>query len=74
MHPRRSVFVTANDLNTFRDAIDHAQSDGMKIVTVPENIKESLRGITDLKGNPVRDLALYQKEWAQKLRVQVCKP
>jgi hypothetical protein len=62
---KKVVFVTANDLNTFRDAIDHAQSDGMKIVTVPENIKDSLSGITDSKGNPVRDLDVYQREWAQ---------
>lgn len=62
---KKVVFVTANDLNTFRDAIDHAQTDGMKIVTVPENIKDSLSGITDSKGNPVRDLDVYQKEWAQ---------
>jgi hypothetical protein len=62
---KKVVFVTANDLNTFRDAIDHAHSDGMKIVTVPENIKESLRDIADLKGNPVRDLGVYQREWEQ---------
>lgn len=62
---KKVVFVTANDLNTFRDAIDHAQSDGMKIVTVPENIRKSLRGITDIKGNPVRDLGVYQREWSE---------
>jgi hypothetical protein len=71
---KKVVFVTANDLNSFRDAIDHAQSDGMKIVTVPENIKESLRGITDLKGNPVRDLGVYQKEWAQSFEFRFVSP
>jgi|SRR5579859_4121742 len=71
---KKVVFVTANDLNTFRDAIDHAQSDGMKIVTVPENIKESLRGITDLKGNPVRDLGVYQREWAESFEFKFVSP
>lgn len=71
---KKVVFVTANDLNTFRDAIDHAQSDGMKIVTVPENIKESLRGITDLKGNPVRDLGVYQREWAESFEFEFVSP
>lgn len=71
---KKVVFVTANDLNTFRDAIDNAQSDGMKIVTVPENIKESLQGITDLKGNPVRDLGVYQREWAQSFEFKFVSP
>jgi hypothetical protein len=71
---KKVVFVTANDLNTFRDAIDHAQSDGMKIVTVPENIKESLRDITDLKGNPVRDLGVYQREWEKSFEFKFVSP
>lgn len=62
---KKVVFVTASDLTTFRDAIDHAQHDGYKIVTVPENIRNSLRGLTDLKGNPVRDLGVFQAEYAQ---------
>jgi hypothetical protein len=71
---KKVVFVTANDLNTFRDAIDHAQSDGMKIVTVPENLKDSLSGITDLKGNPVRDLGVYQKEWTESFEFKFVSP
>jgi hypothetical protein len=71
---KKVVFVTANDLNTFRDAIDHAQSDGVKIVTVPENIRESLRGIKDIKGNPVRDLGVYQKEWNESFQFKFVSP
>lgn len=71
---KKVVFVTANDLNTFRDAIDHAQSDGVKIVTVPENIRESLRGIADIKGNPVRDLGVYQKEWNESFEFKFVSP
>jgi hypothetical protein len=71
---KKVVFVTANDLNTFRDAIDHAQSDGMKIVTVPENLKDSLSGVTDLKGNPVRDLGVYQKERTESFEFKFVSP
>jgi hypothetical protein len=59
------VFVSADDLSAFRDAIDHARNDGLKIVTVPENIKNSLRGTVDLAGNPVRDLNVFQAEWSK---------
>ncbi|MGB8060967.1 MAG: hypothetical protein WCF26_03665 [Candidatus Sulfotelmatobacter sp.] len=55
--------MTDSDLVFHKDAIDQAQSDGLKIVTVPENIKTSLRGLSDLQGNPVRDLSVYQSEW-----------
>lgn len=71
---KKVVFVTASDLNVFRDAIDHAQSDGMKIVTVPENIRESLRGITDIKGNPVRDLGVYEREWSESFEFKFVSP
>lgn len=39
---KRVVFVTASDLTMFRDAVDHAENDGFKIVTVPETIRNSL--------------------------------
>jgi hypothetical protein len=59
------VFVTANELISNTDAIDHAQADGLKIVTVPESIKASLGGVNDIQGNPVRDISVYQAEREQ---------
>ena len=70
----KAIFVTAADLVSHKDAIDHAQSDGLKIVTVPENIKTSLRGVTDVKGNPVRDLSVYQSEWESSFEFKFVKP
>jgi hypothetical protein len=71
---KKVVFVTASDLTTFRDAIDHAQDDGLRIVTVPENIREALRGVVDLKGNPVRDLDVYQEEWSESFEFKFVSP
>jgi len=62
---RKVVFVTASQRTTLPDAIDHAVADGHKVITLPENIKERLHGIKDIKGNPVRDLEVYQREWAE---------
>jgi hypothetical protein len=59
------VFVTALQRTTLPDAIDHAVADCYKVVTLPENIKERLRGIKDIKGNLVRDLEVYQRQWAE---------
>jgi hypothetical protein len=57
------VFVTSSQLISNRDAIDHAQADGYRIVTLPENIKNSLAGTLDIQGNAVRDLSVSQAEW-----------
>jgi hypothetical protein len=62
---RKVVFVTAVQRTILPDAIDHAIADGYKVVTLPENIKERLRGVKDLKGNLVRNLEVYQREWAE---------
>lgn len=59
------VFVTALQRTTLPDAIDHAIADGYKVVTLPENIKDRLRGVKDIRGNLVRDLEVYQREWAE---------
>lgn len=64
----QAVFVTANELISHADAIDHAQADGLRIVTIPENIKSSLSGTIDSQGNPVRDLSVYQSEREQSFR------
>jgi len=71
---KKVIFVTASDLVLHKSVIDHAQSDGLKIVTVPENVKESLRGIVDLQGNPVRDLSVYQTEWQESFEFKFVKP
>ena len=62
---RKVVFVTALQRTVLPDAIDHAIADGYKVVTLPENIKERLHGVKDIKGNSVRDLEVYQREWAE---------
>src|SRR5262249_42652398 len=58
----------------YKSAIDHAKSDGMKIVTVPDKLKNSLSGLCDLEGNPVRDLGVYQSEWEQSFEFKFVKP
>jgi hypothetical protein len=59
----KAIFVTASQLISNRDAIDHAQDDGLRIITIPDNIKNALHGTLDIEGNAVRDLSVYQAEW-----------
>lgn len=61
---KKVVFVTAAQRTLASDAINHASGDGYRIVTVPENIRQRLSGIMDVRGNPVRDLDVYKREFA----------
>jgi hypothetical protein len=61
---RKVVFVTATERTLLPSALDHAISEGYQIVTVPENIRSRLKSVKDIQGNFVRDLSVYQQEWA----------
>jgi hypothetical protein len=71
---KKVIFVTASELVLYKSVIDHAQSDGLQVVTVPENIKNSLRGIADPLGNPVRDLSVYRSEWEESFEFEFVNP
>jgi hypothetical protein len=57
------LFVTSEQLIFNASAIDHARSDGLTIITIPEQIREEVVGMADLSGEPIRDLGRYQEEW-----------
>jgi len=59
------LFVTAGELVLYPEAIDRARSDGYRVVNVPENVRQSLRGLKDISGQDVRDLNVYDAEWQQ---------
>lgn len=46
-----------------RLAADLAESDGYRIVVVPETVAERLPQLEDVEGNPLRDLGEYRDEW-----------
>jgi hypothetical protein len=57
------LFVTADQLMTNSSSVDHARNDGIKIITIPDSIQRDVVGMTDLSGEPIRDLGQYQSEW-----------
>ena len=71
---RKVVFVTASELAVYRDAVDQATADGYQVVTIPENIRRSLTGLSDATGNPVRDLAVFQREQAERFQFEFVPP
>lgn len=57
------LFVTADQLMTNSSSVDHARHDGIKIIAIPDSIQQQIVGMTDLSGEPIRDLCHYQAEW-----------
>ena len=68
------IFLTPNELICAKEMADRAKSDGIKIVTIPENIKEKIRGLKDLEGNPIRDLQEYETEWNDSFQFKFIDP
>lgn len=60
---RKAIFLTSREIQTAGDTVDHAIRDGYTVVTVPETVREKLRGLHDLRGTPIRDLGTYMREW-----------
>lgn len=57
------LFVTADQLMTNSSFVEHACDDGIKIIAIPDSIQQEVVGMTDLRGEPIRDLGHYQAEW-----------
>ena len=59
------VFVTPNEQFMQKRVIDLAKKDGHEVVIIPDVISEKIDGITDIKGNPMRDLGQYEVEYEE---------
>jgi hypothetical protein len=57
------IFLTPAELIAAKDMVEHARQDGYAVITIPENVKEKIRGVRDLSGAPIRDLTTYAAEW-----------
>jgi hypothetical protein len=68
------LFVTAWEMMSNASAIDHAGEDGLKIITIPDNIHSEVVGALDSTGAPVRDLGAYQQEWNNSFEFDFVEP
>ena len=59
------VFVTPNEQFMQKRVIDLAKKDGHEVVIIPDVISEKIDGVTDIKGNPMRDLGQYEVEYEE---------
>lgn len=57
------IFLTPFELVDAKEMVDNAEDDGFNIITVPDNVKQKIKGLEDIEGNPIRDLDEYKTEW-----------
>ena len=69
----RVIFLTPSELINAKAMVDRAQKDGYTVVTIPETVKEKIRGLTDAAGNPLRDLGTYTTEWNESFEFKFVK-
>lgn len=68
------IFLTPFQLVNAKDFVDKAKGDGFRVVTIPENIQQKIRGLEDLSGNPIRDLEQFKNEWNQSFEFKFVNP
>ncbi len=68
------IFVTPMEYLSATTMIDQAIGDGYTVVTIPENVKQRIRGLRDLSGKLIRDLREYADEWNESFEFTFVKP
>lgn len=68
------IFVTPTEYLSAITMVDRATGDGYIVVTIPENVKQKIRGLRDLSGQPIRDLYEYTHEWNESFEFTFVKP
>jgi len=68
------IFLTSEELMYARNMVDEAKSGGYKVVTIPGNLKERIRGLEDISGNKIRDLSQFYKEYEESFEFKFVEP
>lgn len=53
------LFVSSTDIMMHPDMIEEAKASGHQIISIPENLKEKIKGGIDLSGNPIIDISQF---------------
>ncbi len=68
------IFLTPTEYLSAASMINRAVGDGYRVVTIPENVKQKIRGLKDLSGQPIQDLLEYARQWNDSFRFTFIKP
>lgn len=57
------LFVSSMDIMMHPDMIEEAKASGHQIISIPENLKEKIKGGTDLSGKPIIDISQFTSNY-----------
>ena len=57
------LFLSTSEMLSEAMMVDEAKSAGYKIIGIPQNLRDKLRTLKDINGNPIRDLSEFHKEY-----------
>lgn len=70
----RVVFLTSEELISATHMVDEARTGGYRIVTIPENLKDRVRGQGDIHGDTIRDLGQFYREYNESFEFRFVDP
>ncbi|EHQ36229.1 hypothetical protein [Methanoplanus limicola] len=59
----KTIFLTPRELLNKHSVIEDSKKEGYKINIIPDNVKSKIKGQTDIKGNKIRDIEEYTREY-----------
>jgi len=59
------LFASSQETMNSTDAIDHAKNAGMKVITIPDRLRDRVRDSEDIAGNTIRDLTEFNREYEE---------
>ena len=68
------VFVTSFEMLFSRNMVDEAKTQGYRVISIPENLKDKVRGQKDNDGNYIRDLTQFQNEYQDSFKFSFIDP
>ncbi len=68
------LFITSSKAMQTPDMIDEAKSSGHEVIIIPENLKDKIKGTTDLSGNPIIDIVQFVDNYSNSFEFDFINP
>lgn len=59
------LFLSTGEMLGETMMVDEAKNAGYKIIGIPQNLRDRIGNLKDIKGNPIKDLGEFHKEYEQ---------
>lgn len=60
---KKYVFITDHEAMTNNSMIDEIKNSGKTPIVIPENLREKIKGSTDIGGNPIQDISQFMFDY-----------